>query len=58
MNPRIAVSLFFAICIVLALLLVLGMITPAISSAAFAAALVVLGGLSAGFRKKPEARRK
>jgi len=41
-----------AVCVVLAVLLLTRSITPILSGTVFAIALVVLGVLSAGFRKK------
>ena len=50
MSKRLAALSFLAVCIGLAVLLVLGVITPLVSGCAFAIALVILGGLSRGFR--------
>lgn len=50
MNKNIAAMVFLAVCIVLALLLLSGTISPLVSGAVFAVALVVLGFLSGGFR--------
>jgi hypothetical protein len=44
MNAKTAVMLFLAICVALALLLLFGLITPTVSGAVFALALVILGG--------------
>jgi hypothetical protein len=52
MNRKTAVLLFLGICVALAALLVMGMITPFIGGAIFAVALVMFGGLSKGFRRK------
>lgn len=43
--------LFLGVCLTLAALLVMDVITPIISGAVFAVALVILGGASRGFRK-------
>ena len=51
MNARIALAFFLSICLLLAVLLLSGMITPIVSGIAFALALVVLGGGSGGFRR-------
>jgi len=51
MNRKLALGLFLATCIILAILLIMQIISPLISSAIFAIALVVFGGLSRGFRK-------
>jgi len=52
MNRRHAAFIFLGVCLVLAALLLLQIITPIVSGAIFALALVVFGGLSKGFRKK------
>ncbi len=52
MKGRIAGFLFLGICVLLAILLLAGAISPVVSGALFAAALVVLGGFSGGFRRK------
>ncbi len=54
MNRKTALTIFLSICVLLAFLLLSGIITPIVSGAAFAIALVVAGGLSDGFRKKKE----
>ena len=54
MNAKPAVVVFLGICIVLAGLLLLQLITPVVSGAVFAVALVLLGSLSKGFRRKQE----
>jgi hypothetical protein len=54
MNAKPAVFIFLGICLVLAVLLLLHDITPVVSGAIFAVALVLLGGLSKGFRRKPK----
>ncbi|MFQ5701516.1 MAG: hypothetical protein ACE5HU_06710 [Acidobacteriota bacterium] len=51
MTGRVAGLLFLSICLLLAILLMLGRISSVASGSAFAAALVVLGGLSRGFRR-------
>jgi uncharacterized membrane protein len=51
MNKRPAAWVLLGICLVLAILLFTKVITPVISGCIFALALVVLGGLSQGFRK-------
>ena len=43
---------FLAVCVILAVLLILDVITPIVSGAVFAIALVLLGGASGGFRKR------
>ena len=50
MDRSIAAVVFLAVCIVLALLLLSGTISPIISGVVFAVALVILGVLSRGFR--------
>ncbi len=57
MGSKTAIALFLSICLLLALLLLSGIITPIVSGVMFALALVVLGGLSRGFRKKSEPER-
>lgn len=51
MDGRLAGILFVGSCTVLALLLLTDLISPLVSGSVFAIALVVLGGLSGGFRK-------
>ena len=51
MNRKLAVTIFIGICVVLAILLLVGTITPLVSGIIFAVALVLLGLLSWGFRK-------
>jgi hypothetical protein len=51
MNKKTAVSLFSGICIVIAILLLAHSITPMLGGILFSLALVVLGGLSRGFRR-------
>lgn len=50
MSRNLALGLFLATCLVLAALLLIHSITPILSGAIFAVALVVFGGLSRGFR--------
>jgi uncharacterized membrane protein len=52
MNKKTAASLFLGICLILAILLFTKTITLLTSSYVFAIALVVLGGLSRGFREE------
>lgn len=52
MNGKIAALLFLAVCVVLATLLAAGIIGPPVSGSIFAIALVLLGGMSGGFRKR------
>jgi hypothetical protein len=51
-DRRIAAFAFLIVCVVLAALLLVHATTPVIASAAFAIALAILGGASAGFRKR------
>jgi len=51
MDRKLAVFIFIGICIVLAILLLVGAITPLVSGVIFAVALVLLGLLSWGFKK-------
>jgi hypothetical protein len=51
MNRKNAGISFLGICIVLAVLILAGVITPLVGGCGFAIALVLLGGLSRGFRK-------
>ncbi len=51
MNGRTARFLFLGICVILAILLITKTISPILSGSIFAIALVVLGGLSQGFKK-------
>jgi hypothetical protein len=44
--------LFLGICIVLAFLLLTRLITPVISGFVFAISLVLLGGITKGFRRR------
>jgi hypothetical protein len=52
MKGKTAGLLFLAVCIVLAALLLLKVITPLVSGSLFAVALVLLGGLSRGFSRR------
>ena len=52
MDRRTAAFVFLIVCVLLAALLLMQAITPVIASAAFAVALAILGGASAGFRKR------
>ncbi len=51
MNGRPAGYVFLGVCIVLAILLLTRTITTTASAWIFAVALVILGGMSRGFRK-------
>jgi hypothetical protein len=51
MDGKTAVFLFVGVCVLLAILLLIGIIGPLVSGAIFAISLVLLGGLSGGFRK-------
>jgi hypothetical protein len=52
MKAKTAGFVFLGVCMILAVLLLVKAITPFESGTAFAVALILLGGLSAGFRKK------
>jgi hypothetical protein len=52
MRGKTAGMLFLGICIVLAFLLLTRLITPVISGIVFAIALVLLGGITKGFRRR------
>lgn len=52
MKGRTASFVFLGICVILAALLLTKAITPIQSGTVFAIALVLLGGISGGFRKK------
>ena len=52
MKGRVAGLIFLGVCIILAVLLLTGAISPIVSGAIFALALVLLGGFSGGFRRK------
>jgi hypothetical protein len=51
MKRQTAAFLFLGVCILLAVLLIAGSISPLVSGAIFAVALVLFGGLSRGFRR-------
>jgi hypothetical protein len=51
MDGKAAVFLFVGVCVLLAILLLIGVIGPPVSGAIFAVSLVLLGGMSGGFRK-------
>jgi hypothetical protein len=51
MYRKLATFIFIGICVILAILLLVGAITPLVSGIIFAIALVLLGVLSWGFRK-------
>jgi hypothetical protein len=51
-KGKTAALLFLGVCVCLAALLFLKVITPVVSGAIFAVALVLLGGTSSGFRRK------
>ncbi|HTY36713.1 MAG TPA: hypothetical protein VMH23_06365 [Bacteroidota bacterium] len=53
MDGKKASYLFVGVCILLAILLIAGVISPLTSGLLFAVALVALGGVSGGFRKQP-----
>ena len=52
MSGKTAASFFVGVCAILAILLVTGLIGPLLSGSLFAVTLVLLGGISGGFRKK------
>ncbi len=52
MRGKPAGLVFLGICLILAALLLTKAITPLVSGSVFAAALVILGGMSRGFRKE------
>ena len=52
MTGKTAAFLFVGVCAILAILLVTGLIGPLLSGSLFAVTLVLLGGISGGFRKK------
>jgi uncharacterized membrane protein len=54
MNGNIAAFLFLGVCVILAILLLTDAIGPLLSGSIFAVALVLLGGLSGGFRKQKQ----
>lgn len=51
MNRKTASMIFLGICVVLAVLLLLDVITPIVSGSIFAVALVIFGSISRGFTK-------
>ena len=51
MKRKAAGLIFLGICAALAILLIFGALTPVVSGAIFAVALVVLGGSSRGFTR-------
>lgn len=57
MDGRIAGFIFLGVCVVLAGLLFAGTISPLTGGALFAAALVLLGGGSRGFRRRKDPSR-
>ncbi len=52
MNGKNAAFIFVGVCVLLAILLLFGVISPLMSGSVFAIALVLLGGISGGFRKQ------
>ncbi len=52
MEGKVAALAFLIVCLVLVVLLFLRAISPVASSAVFAIALALLGGLSRGFRRR------
>ena len=52
MDRKLALGLFLATCLILAILLMMQIISPLISGIIFAIALILFGGLSRGFRKE------
>lgn len=52
MNGKAAAIIFVGVCVVLAILLLFRVISPLVSGSVFAVALVLLGGISNGFRKQ------
>jgi hypothetical protein len=52
MSGKNAAFSFCGVCVVLAILLLSGLIGSLVSGSLFAVALVVLGGLSQGFKKQ------
>jgi hypothetical protein len=53
MNKRIAVTLLVVICLADAVLLATNAIRPTVGAVIFGASLLILGGLSGGFRNAP-----
>ena len=58
MSRNLALGLFLATCIILAVVLIIGAIKPFDSGVVFAIALILFGGLSRGFRGGGSARPK
>jgi hypothetical protein len=52
MKGKTAAFVFLGICLILAILLFTNIISPIIGGIIFALALVLLGGISGGFRKR------
>ncbi len=52
MNGKTAAFIFVVVCIILAILVLFGVISPLMSGSVFAIALIFLGGISGGFRKQ------
>lgn len=52
MNKRIAVVLLIAICLADVVLLAIDVLRPVVGAAVFATSLLILGGLSGGFRNE------
>ncbi len=52
MKARPAVFIFLGVCLILVVFFLFHVITPIVSGAVFAIALVILGGMSKGFRRK------
>jgi hypothetical protein len=51
MDGKSAAFIFVGVCLLLAILLLLGVVGPLVSGSVFAISLVLLGGVSGGFRK-------
>ncbi len=52
MNGKQAAFIFVGVCVLLAVLLLFGVVGPLVSGSVFAVSLVLLGGISGGFRKQ------
>jgi len=52
MNKKTAAMTFLVVCLVLAMLIVFGAISPALTGGIFALALILLGIVSRGFTNK------
>ena len=52
MNGKTAGFIFVGVCVVLTVLLLFGVLSLLVSGSVFAIALVLLGGISGGFRKQ------